>query len=165
MKHPKRLAAALALCAAVAAGTAGLARQGHADDILTTLGVDRYATQIAGSGIALWPAVSTPPVNPQNAAAYAQSLCGGNFPGGVLGAAWVHVHLTGFGWGPPGSQDRDAFVLGIDPAVPEGPAGQEHVPLPQSMHPDDSHHDAWLLWFVGIPDPGGHPCWGWGGGA
>jgi len=167
MRHGKRLAAVVGTGVAIAAATAGLTHHSRADDLLSGLGLDPYATEIAGEGIFLSPALTPAPVSPTGARSYATSTCGSMFPGdGLSEGEWVHVHITGFGWGPDGNLDRDAFVFGVNPEAVTGPVGQEdqQPALPQNAVLDH-HHPAWLMWFVGIPDPKGFPCWATGGGA
>lgn len=167
MRHPKLLAAAAAMGIAVIASTVGLTRHSSADDLLSTLGLDQYATEIGAEGITFSPALTPAPASPTDAVAYAQAECGSMFPKyGIKGGGWMHVHITGFGWGDAGNVDRDALVFGVDPQAVTGTGYVNDKPVvPPPTQPLDSHHPVWLIWFAGIPDPRGYPCWAHGGGA
>lgn len=160
MHFPKRLAVVVAVFAAVVGSTFGLLRHSAADDILTQLGLDNYASQLSTWGIALWPATSSSPIS----AADAIQICGSSIAGANSKAAvYAHVHITGFGWGPSGSLDQDAWVFAIDPMIMQGGPGQENVTAPSTKagHPwPTGNHASFVLWFEGIPDPSGNPCWG-----
>jgi hypothetical protein len=164
LRGPKGIVAAALVAAAVGGSTFGLTHRSSAYDILDQLGVSDYATKIAGAGIALWPTTASPPITESQAI----QTCGIGWPipgQSPKAAVYAHVHVTGFGWGPEGALDRDAWVFNIVPGSFQGPPGTEHVTLPTGQHPPlDSHHTVWALWFEGIPDPGGHPCWGIGTG-
>jgi len=160
-RHPKRFAALAAAFIAVASSTFGLTHRSSAYDVISQLGLDQYAASISGAGIVLWPTTAQAPISETQAI----QTCGTSFPTPLPKAAiYAHVHITGFGWGPVGALDQDAWVFAIDPVAMQGPAGVERANLPPVGMPLDNHHDAWVLWFEGIRFPGGHQCFGFGRG-
>jgi hypothetical protein len=156
----RSIAVAAVLAASLAGSTVGLMHHPAADDIISQLGLDSYASQLASWGITFLPSTNLDHISQAEALA----TCGSNIPTMVpKAAAYVHVHVTGFGWGPVGSLDQDAWVFVIDPYAMQGPAGQNGTTVPSLSpgHPFPTGSKAsFVLWFEGIPDPSGQPCWG-----